>query len=170
MGTDGKAVSLWCDWTVQAKGGSWGRGRSRRWACPVDRAENLGSHCEHEKGVSFSFLGPLRQMNTVGPKQSVIRKRGWEEQGDREQGGWVSRQREDRASCQGTRPLHLPTKEMVPTLWRPTMNCGFHITQICGLRRSSPKPQEQLSQLKPCSDVSGAKWRCLPLPAEADGA
>lgn len=88
MGTDGKAVSLWCDWTVQAKGGSWERGRSRRWACTVDRAENLGSHCEHEKGVSFSFLGPLRQMNTVGPKQSVIRKRGWEEKetGNREAG------------------------------------------------------------------------------------
>lgn len=49
------------------------------------------------------------------------------------------------------------------------MNCGFHTTQIYGVSRLFPKPQEQLSRLKPCSDISGAKWKCLPPPAEADG-
>lgn len=66
--------------------------------------------------------------------------------------------------------MHLPTKEMVLTLSGPTVNCGFHTTQICGLGRLFPKPQEQLSRLKPRSDDSGAKRRCLPPPAEADGA
>lgn len=138
------------------------RGRSHQWACPMDSAEN--AHFEREKGIS------LRRLECHRAKAKYDKEKRKGEKGDREQGGWVSRQREGVASCQGARLFHLPAKEMIPTLSGPTMNCAFHTTQICGLGGLFPKPQELLSGLKPCSDISEAKWRCLPPPAEADGA
>lgn len=68
--------------------------------CLVDSAENLGSYCEREKGVSLSFLGPLRKtLSTTGPKQSVMRKR---EAGRREAGSAGGVGGGVIASCQGT--------------------------------------------------------------------